>query len=29
METDGRHIDVTRWVPRTTTRYCFDPDTSC
>ena len=29
VETDGRHIDVTRWVPRTTTRYCLDPDTSC
>jgi len=29
LETDGRVLDVTRWVTRTTTRYCLDPDTRC
>jgi competence protein ComEC len=29
LDTDGRSLDVTRWVPRTTTRYCLDPDTPC
>jgi beta-lactamase superfamily II metal-dependent hydrolase len=29
LETDGRTLDVTRWVSRTTTRYCLDPDTTC
>ena len=29
IETDGRTLDVTRWVSRTTTRYCLDPDTNC
>ena len=24
-----RSRDVTRWVSRTTTRYCLDPDTPC
>jgi len=29
LETDGRTLTVTRWVPRTTVRYCLDPDTPC
>lgn len=29
LETDGRVLDVTRWVARTTTRYCLDPDAPC
>ena len=29
IETDGRTLEVTRWVPRTTIRYCLDPDTLC
>jgi competence protein ComEC len=29
IETDGRALDVTRWVPRTTTRYCLDPESRC
>lgn len=29
LETDGRVLDVTRWVSHTTTRYCLDPDTVC
>src|SRR6185503_7948566 len=29
IETDGRVLDVTRWVPRTTTRYCLDPESRC
>jgi len=29
LETDGRTLEVTRWVSRTTTRYCLDPDTAC
>jgi competence protein ComEC len=29
LETDGRTLKVTRWVSRTTTRYCLDPDTLC
>jgi competence protein ComEC len=29
LDTDGRTLDVTRWVPRTTTRYCLDPETPC
>ena len=29
LETDGRTLDVTRWVSRTTTRYCLDPETRC
>jgi competence protein ComEC len=29
LETDGRHLSVTRWSSRTTTHYCLDPDTKC
>jgi len=29
LETDGRVLDVTRWVSRATTRYCLDPETRC
>jgi competence protein ComEC len=29
LETDGRHLSVTRWSSRTTTHYCLDPDTPC
>ena len=29
LESDGRHLTVTRWAPRTTTHYCLDPDTLC
>jgi competence protein ComEC len=29
LETDGRVLDVTRWVPRITTRYCLEPETRC
>jgi len=29
LETDGRTLDITAWVPRTTIRYCLDPDTPC
>ena len=29
IETDGRILTVTRWVPRTTTHYCLDPETPC
>jgi hypothetical protein len=29
LESDGRVLDITRWAPRTTTRYCLDPDTTC
>ena len=29
IETDGRTLDVTRWVSRTTTRYCLDPESRC
>jgi beta-lactamase superfamily II metal-dependent hydrolase len=29
LETDGRVLDVMRWVSRTTQRYCLDPDTPC
>jgi competence protein ComEC len=29
LETDGRHLTITRWSSRTTTHYCLDPDTRC
>ena len=29
LETNGRTLTVTRWAPRTTARYCLDPDTLC
>ncbi|HTO11773.1 MAG TPA: DNA internalization-related competence protein ComEC/Rec2 [Candidatus Binatia bacterium] len=29
LETDGRTLEVTRWVSRARTRYCLDPDTPC
>jgi competence protein ComEC len=29
LETDGRTLDVTRWVSGATTRYCLDPEARC
>jgi competence protein ComEC len=29
LETNGRTLTVTRWAPRTTVRYCLDPDSPC
>jgi competence protein ComEC len=29
LETDGRTLTMTRWVTRTTTRYCLDPHVLC
>jgi len=29
LESDGRTLTVTRWAPRTTVRYCLDPETPC
>ena len=29
LETDGRTLTVTRWVTRTTIRYCLDPHVLC
>jgi competence protein ComEC len=29
METDGRALSVTRWVPRRTERWCLDPEAIC
>jgi beta-lactamase superfamily II metal-dependent hydrolase len=29
LETDGRTLAVTRWVTRTTIRYCLDPHVLC
>ena len=29
LETDGRTLEVTRWVDGTRDRYCLDPDTAC
>ena len=29
LETNGRTLTVARWAPRTTARYCLDPDAPC